>query len=321
MGFFFGASPLISHSFYKDDVQSQQAFVASPFIASPFVASQTKQEMKESHAEQSREDNLAQTRLKEGCLRFHVLGSGSQGNSCVVEGDKGCILIDAGFSKKELFYRLEQARVSKTRIKGIILTHEHKDHSLGIGVVSRGLKVPVYATDGTRLCPHISKELSCIPIHKRDYFEIAGIRIASFPVSHDAQDTIGLRFSTSSDSLAYLTDCGQYNAETQELLSGVRILALESNHDSHMLEQGPYPYHLKRRIASSKGHLSNKQAQELLEKLVHYRLEQVVAMHVSQSNNDPKKIYEALNPVLTGASSAKEIKLSIASQNKALSVF
>lgn len=235
-----------------------------------------------------------------GGLRFHVLGSGSKGNSAVVEGPSGAILIDAGFSKKESFLRLEQLGISRASIKAIILTHEHADHAAGIGVLSRGLQVPVYASDGTRLHPRIAREISCIPLRSRDKFELAGMQITSFPTSHDAQEPLGLRIQNNNDSLAYLTDCGVTTPEIYELLSEVRILALETNHDPQLLEKGPYPASLKARIASEIGHLSNQQAAETLQKVYSKQLETVVAMHLSETNNTAqlsfKSLHEALPP-------------------------
>lgn len=268
---------------------------------------------------------------KDGSLLFHILGSGSKGNSSLVEGPEGFILIDAGFSKKELFYRMDLLGLSRSKIKGIILTHDHNDHSSGIGVISRGLCCPVYATDGTRLSPKISAQLSCLPIRDRDRFELAGIQISTFPTSHDANDSVGIRFETSDDSLGYLTDCGTLNAEILEMLSEVRTLALESNHDSHMLETGPYPYRLKRRIASEYGHLSNAQAAEALAQLWHPRLEYVLGMHLSETNNSAAKAQEALIKGIHNISSphdqacaiaqlaSRELLIAPAGQNRPLS--
>lgn len=233
-----------------------------------------------------------------GGLRFHVLGSGSKGNSAVIEGPNGAILIDAGFSKKESFARLDKLGISRASIKAIILTHEHLDHASCIGILSRGLHAPVYASDGTRLHPRIAKEVSCIPLRSRDKVEIAGIQITSFPTSHDAEESLGLRAESNGDSLAYLTDCGVTNPEIHELLSEVRILALESNHDIDMLKNGPYPLSLKARIASELGHLSNEQAAMSLQKVYSSQLEAVIAMHLSETNNTARLSYQALNSAL-----------------------
>lgn len=235
-----------------------------------------------------------------GGLRLHVLGSGSKGNCAVVEGPEGSVLIDCGFSKKETFARLDSLGVARASIKGILLTHEHSDHTRGVGVLARGLHVPVYATYGTAQSPSVSREVSCVPVNSRDRFEIAGFEIVSFPTSHDAREPIGFRFEIDGDALGYLTDSGIISQEAFELLYDTRILALESNHDPKMLKEGPYPYQLKVRIASEKGHLSNVQTRDALRKLLSSRLKTVVGMHLSETNNTPrvsvKTVSEAVEP-------------------------
>ena len=250
-----------------------------------------------------------------GGLRLHVLGSGSKGNCCVIEGPEGALLIDAGFSKKVCFERLDALRISRAKIKAILLTHEHSDHTKGLGVIMRGLQVPVYCTNGTAMANAVSKEASPYKIHSRDSLQIAGIQIQTFPTSHDALEPIGFRFECGTDAISYVTDSGELSSEAQELLSDARIIALESNHDPNMLKNGPYPLILKERIASNKGHLSNVQAFEVLSKLLTSRTKTVVGMHLSETNNTP---YISLKTLLSGIDGLP-VKVYAARQNRPIS--
>lgn len=229
-----------------------------------------------------------------GGLRLHVLGSGSQGNCAVIESTQGAVLVDCGFSKKETFQRLEALGIARSSIKAILITHEHSDHIKGVGVVSRGLCIPVYATYETASYHPLAREVSALPIHVRDRFEVAGITITTFPTSHDARQPIGMRFEADHDAIGYLTDTGTVSPEAKELLYDTRILALESNHNETMLQKGPYPYRLKQRIASDLGHLSNDQAASVAGELQSRRLETIVGMHLSETNNTTDKAEAAL---------------------------
>ncbi|MDO5044750.1 MAG: MBL fold metallo-hydrolase [Coriobacteriia bacterium] len=250
-----------------------------------------------------------------GGLRLHVLGSGSKGNSCVVEGTQGALLIDAGFSKKASLERLAALNIKPESIKAILLTHEHYDHTKNLGVIARALKVPVYATFGTASAPVVSKEVSPYLIHQRDSFDIAGIRVKTFPTSHDANEPVAFRFESDKDALAYLTDSGVLSAEAKELLGDARILALESNYDPKMLEEGPYPLYLKKRIASDTGHLSNVQALDALKEIISSRLQTIVGMHLSETNNHPEVSITAIRTLIQDES----IKVYAARQNRPIS--
>ena len=222
-----------------------------------------------------------------GGLRIHVLGSGSKGNALVIESATTALIVDAGFSRKATLERLAAVGVPGEKIAGILITHEHSDHTRGIGVLSRYLKVPIYTSDGTAESRSVSREVSAYRIHNRDRFTVGDIGISSFPTVHDARDPIGFRFEADGDAVASITDTGILTNEIRELITDVRILALESNHDETMLRTGPYPLYLKERIASDVGHLSNLQARDELGSIACARLETVVGMHLSETNNRP----------------------------------
>lgn len=245
-----------------------------------------------------------------GRLALHVLASGSRGNAAIVEDSatgEG-IVIDCGICKRDFFARAEEAGFDLARIAGILITHEHADHTKGLGVVLRGLAKrgappAVYVADAVRAA---SAEVQAL----RDSFDLralslgeglslGGMRVHPFRTSHDAASSCGFRFESSDgDAVGFMTDTGVVTDEAREALRDVRLLGIESNHDARMLWEGPYPYPVRRRVAGDEGHLSNDQAAEALEGLLGDRLEQVVALHVSQSNNTYRLPVETLSAVL-----------------------
>jgi phosphoribosyl 1,2-cyclic phosphodiesterase len=224
-------------------------------------------------------------------MRFSVLASGSKGNACYIETDDTSILIDAGLSCREISRRLGIVGVEVDRIDAVILTHEHSDHIKGAGPVSRKFDSTVYVNRST-----LSR---CYALHKKtkvdatfntgDAFKINDITIETFAKSHDAADPIGLIVSSNGSRLGIITDVGISTQELEENLQGCTSIMVEFNHDLEMLENGPYPYHLKKRIRGSYGHLSNEQAGSLLKGLCHERLNNVVLAHLSEVNNTPEK--------------------------------
>ena len=235
-------------------------------------------------------------------MRFAVLGSGSKGNCLYVEGGGTAILIDAGFSGKEITRRLAQIDRRPEQIAAIFLTHEHSDHIVGAGVLSRALSIPVYANCGTVLAgeakigkPHVWREFA-----SGDRFEFAGLRLHSFAISHDSSDPVAFVISDGDCQIACCTDTGYATNLIRTRLSGCQALVLEFNHDPNMLKNGPYPLELQQRIRSRRGHLANAQAGELLRELVHNRLRLVLPAHLSETNNAPELALAAAQQALDG---------------------
>lgn len=235
-------------------------------------------------------------------LRLHVLASGSAGNATIVEDTEqtGRILIDCGICKRDLLNGCDVVGVHPDSITDILITHDHSDHTKGLGVCTRallkaGAQLTIHASSAVRAASAPMEDalsaggIAFRGIHAHDALTICGMQVHVFPTSHDAVESFGFRIESGRDALAYLTDSGRVTDEAHEALEYVRILALEANHDAQMLREGPYPYAIKRRIASDAGHLSNTQAAEELEALLSGlgagMLEAVVAMHVSQENN------------------------------------
>ncbi|NLA73975.1 MAG: MBL fold metallo-hydrolase [Deltaproteobacteria bacterium] len=224
-------------------------------------------------------------------MRFSVLASGSKGNACYIETDNTKILIDAGLSCRELTRRLGLIGVVITSFDAIIITHEHSDHTKGAGPVSRKFDSTVYGNISTLSRCHNLKKNTKIDtsINTGGTFKINDITIKTFAKSHDAADPVGLIVSSNGFRLEVLTDTGESSPVLEKMLQGCTSLMLEFNHDVEMLENGPYPYHLKKRIRGAYGHLSNEQAGDLLKKLSHNRLNNVVLAHLSEINNTPEK--------------------------------
>lgn len=233
-------------------------------------------------------------------LTVTVLGSGSSGNSIAIRAGDDTLLVDAGFSARETMRRLEASGIDAAGVRAIVITHEHGDHVRGVRVLAKRLGVPVYASPGTRRAAGLDSIVS----DPRDLERGATVRIAQFSVtafatSHDAAEPVGLRVESPGGIVCgILTDSGVVTPEALEALRGCDVLALESNHDLEMLRGGPYPYFLKQRILSSRGHLSNDDAGTLLGQLAHNGLRDVVALHLSSTNNLPRLATTALQRTL-----------------------
>lgn len=227
------------------------------------------------------------------------LSSGSSGNAVLLRGESCAVLVDCGITGKAAENELAHAGVSPENIDAIIVTHEHIDHISGVGVMCRRYKIPVYATLGTwkaminslgKIDPDLIRYIAAeVP------FEIKGTVFYPFATSHDAAESIGLVFSDGDKSGALATDLGTVTRHIFELLLPCSIAMLEANHDEKMLMCGPYPQHLKERILSDHGHLSNRMCGALCAKLVREgKLHQIMLGHLSTDNNTPSRAYDAV---------------------------
>ena len=264
-------------------------------------------------------------------IHLHILASGSKGNATLVEGPGGLVLVDCGLSRKRLLERARELGVSTNDIRAVLITHEHADHVSGLSVFARRFSGPLFATPSTVATRSYLMELPFELVSHDDTLELAGMRVQCFPTSHDVADPMCFRFSTARDAVGYCTDTGVLTPEAREALGGVRVLALESNHDPQMLKTGPYPAFLKQRVGGARGHLSNAQAAEALTQLVTDDTEVVIGMHLSQENNRPSLSVRAManavgakaaNSAFTEARTADgRLTVCVASQEVPMSVW
>ncbi len=241
-------------------------------------------------------------------LRFAALGSGSEGNAMVVEshceGRTTRLLLDCGFSSKELDKRLAVVGLLATQLDAVLITHEHHDHAAGAYRVAKRWRLPLYSTFGTLTAAYASVSPDWAQHHALYYvtpglgFTIGDIEIHPIPVPHDAREPVQYRFSAAGRRLAVLTDAGSHTHTLKTELSGLHALVLECNHDADRLQQSSYPPSLKQRILGDWGHLSNEQAAQLLASLDTSQLQALWCAHLSQSNNTPALAQAALAQVM-----------------------
>lgn len=222
-------------------------------------------------------------------MRFSVLASGSGGNALYVETPRSRIMIDAGLSCRELFRRMEQINADPRGLDALLITHEHIDHIRGAGPLARRLDIPVYINNPTlrrarRIIGNLSRP---VVIHTGQVITINDLHLETFTKCHDAADPMGLVISSNGIKLGLLTDVGRSTALVEDRLSGCQAIILEFNHDEEMLENGPYPLELKRRIRGQEGHLSNRQAGSLVKSVSNEELELIILAHLSKTNNEP----------------------------------
>jgi phosphoribosyl 1,2-cyclic phosphodiesterase len=228
------------------------------------------------------------TRVPSMGLRFCLLASGSKGNAVYIESKGQAVLVDNGLSGVELVRRMESVGLDPARIKSVILTHEHRDHSSGAGIAARKFRVPLIATPDTwAACPG-TKKVNHLAMQAGRPFETAGLQITPFNVPHDAVDPVGLVIQAGAARLGLCTDLGWATRLVDARLQGCHALVLESNHDPQMLKNGPYQEWLKQRVRSRHGHLSNQEGAELLCRLHHEELKEVMLAHLSETNNTPE---------------------------------
>jgi phosphoribosyl 1,2-cyclic phosphodiesterase len=245
-------------------------------------------------------------------MRFASLGSGSEGNALVVAAGTTRLMVDCGFPVEETERRLARIGLAPTDIAGIVVTHEHSDHSDGCLPFARRHRVRVWMTYGTARAlqanvppPYgntaslpFEEEPDVIAFDSHTPFAVGDIEVRPFPVPHDAREPVQLVITDGAVRLGVLTDTGTPTRHIQAMLSGCDGLFLECNHDPRMLADGPYPAWLKSRIAGPFGHLANESAAMLLAAINRTKLRAVIAAHLSRTNNIPRLATAALATAL-----------------------
>ena len=228
--------------------------------------------------------------------RFCSLFSSSSGNSTYIGSAKTGILIDAGVSAKRMKEALLTRDIDPSALGGIFITHEHSDHIKGVRILASTYKIPVYATEGTMSSLEENGVVtSKFPFEVISYegIEIGDIFIKPFRTPHDSRESCGYRIEfADGQKAAVATDIGKITDEIRSNLLGCESVMLESNHDIGMLQNGPYPYALKRRILSEVGHLSNIACADMAAELVSKGTVRIYLGHLSQDNNFPDLAYQ-----------------------------
>ena len=238
-------------------------------------------------------------------MRFASIGSGSAGNCMVIEQGSTRLLLDCGFSVREVTTRLEKLDLTAEQITGILITHEHDDHAKGAFKLAAKYNIPVWLSHGTlkmseRYLPeHANVQLNIIDRYTS--FEINNLQVTPYTVPHDAREPTQFTFYDGQYKLGVLTDAGSSTPHIEYVLNKCDALVLECNHDLSMLENGPYAWTLKKRVGSRLGHLDNSSAAQLLAQLDQSKLKHIIAAHLSAKNNTQDLAKAALSAVLNCA--------------------
>ncbi len=254
-------------------------------------------------------------------LRMCSLRSSSKGNATIIYSETTKILVDCGISGKVLCDAMCQAGMTPDKIDAMVITHEHSDHTKGVGVVARKYNIPIFTTYGTWAA--MQKSVGEIPdgcrriFDKAIPFNIGDITVNAFEIPHDAAEPVGYSFECDGYKAAVATDIGIMSEELLQNIKGCHTVLLESNYDLFMLEAGTYPYELKCRIKSDKGHLCNDDAALTARDLVKSGTKKIILGHISPENNYPDLAFETTKLCLAGngITVGKDVELYVAKKD------
>ena len=224
-------------------------------------------------------------------VQFTILGSGSGGNCAYLESDDTRILIDAGFSFRQIRQRLESIGRTPETLTGILITHEHLDHVQGLMTMLAKVSVPVYCNRLTKEAIEFQsgKKLNGNIFQTGATFDVGSVTVESFSIPHDAQDPVNFLLRTPSGNIGFLTDLGHVTKLVLERVRCANVLLLEANHDIKLLQDCPHrPWSLKQRILSRHGHLSNDAAADATQELISADLRRLYLGHLSRECNRPE---------------------------------
>lgn len=231
-------------------------------------------------------------------VRLTILGSGSNGNCAYLETDQARILIDAGFSGRQIRERLAQIGRAPEGLQAVVVTHEHLDHVRGLTALSAKLQIPVYCNRFTHeaIEQQLEAKVPCRLFMTGASFDIGDVHVETFPVPHDAQDPVGFLLRTPAVTLGVLTDLGHATKLVIERVRCANVLLLETNHDVRLLQDDPHrPWSVKQRILSRHGHLCNEAAAEVAETIVSADLRHLYLGHLSRECNRPELALAAVS--------------------------
>ena len=247
-------------------------------------------------------------------MRAIILGSGSKGNSTLLIGKTKKILIDVGFSYSKIVQDLAKYDFKPSDIDAILVTHTHKDHIAGLPVFVKKNTVSIYTNEimSSELLKIVSSDNIMVV---DDLFQIGEFNIETLHTSHDAKGSVGFIINCDGSSIVYVTDTGYINEKYLKRMVNKNVYILESNHDISMLMTGPYPYILKQRVLSDKGHLSNAIAGEYLNKIIGNKTKRVILAHLSEINNTKELAIETVSTIISN-----KMVIETASQDDSLDV-
>jgi phosphoribosyl 1,2-cyclic phosphodiesterase len=255
-------------------------------------------------------------------VRISVLGSGSKGNSTLVATEKTRLLIDAGLNRKETYARLAAIGEPAKRFDALVISHEHSDHVSGVRLLALDLHVPIYISRATH------EALRWDPKIRRFEFFVAGapfaigdIQVTPFSVPHDAVDPVAFTFEAQGIKIGVVTDLGCIPQNVKQRVKGCHCLVFESNHDLDMLKVGPYPWHVKQRVMSRHGHLSNRTTASFLAEDFDGAARVLVLAHLSETNNHPEIARLSAQQALADRNTGERLELHLASQTLPTRVF
>jgi len=242
-------------------------------------------------------------------MRFISFASGSTGNCSLLSQGDTHILIDAGISMRRITNCLKQLGLSEEDVAGVLITHEHRDHTAALATMAKKGKMRVYAprTVANHLRWTISgmeEIINIIPVNEA--FSLGNVTVTAFHTSHDTPESVGYVFESGA-RFGYCTDTGCVTDDMLSVLTGVDAAAIEANHDEMLLRYGSYPYYLKRRVLSDRGHLSNDASAVLAEKLCIGGAKKIVLAHLSRENNRPELALQTVGLYLAERGMSPEI--------------
>lgn len=280
---------------------------------------------------------LKQALISLVAIRLTILGSGSAGNCAYVETEETRILVDAGFSARQIRQRLATIGRTPENLTGILITHEHSDHICGLLALAEKLKLPVYCNRATREATlwsfrtkwssktnpaldgfegrDLKTRLEWRLFQTGDSFELNDVLVETFSIPHDAQDPVGYLVRAHGTSIGFATDLGHVTKLVTERIRSANVLVLEANHDIKMLQECPYrPWALKQRILGRHGHLSNEAAADAVEQIMSADLRNLYLGHLSRECNRPELAHRVMNERLQRIG-ANHVALALTSQD------
>ncbi|MDR7871316.1 MAG: MBL fold metallo-hydrolase [Tissierellaceae bacterium] len=260
-------------------------------------------------------------------IKFCSLSSGSSGNCQYIETKKSKIIIDAGFSGKTIEGLLASVDVNPSDLDAIFVTHEHIDHTKGVGILSRRFDIPIYANSNTWEAMEKTigkiKEENIKVFTTEKHFDFNDITVYPIGIFHDAVEPVGYVIYYKNKKISVVTDTGWVNDNIIEKIKDSNLYFVESNHDIDMLKQGSYPWPLKQRILSTRGHLSNDDCGKLLANVLTGTGEIALLAHLSQDNNVPDLAFDTVKKCIEnhGLDIYKDIVLGLSHRDRATEVY